>query len=84
MAQFYGVELKNIKTWQGREGIGSQGTVYLNGRKIGMWTDEANGGCHNYSFKLELIEPALEAYFKNVLIKQDPELAHYYSQSPHG
>ena len=37
-------ELKGFKTWTAREGYGAQGTVYHNGKKIALVTDEGVGG----------------------------------------
>ncbi len=38
------IELKNIKTFQGRDGYGLNANLYLNGEKIAFVLDEGNGG----------------------------------------
>ncbi len=65
MASIYGVTIKNVKEWSGMEGIGTQANVYYNNKRIGMWTDEGNGGCCNYDFDKNIIEPAVKKYFKD-------------------
>lgn len=44
MAKFHGFEIKNMKTFMGMEGYGTQGTVYLNGKKLCFWSNDGNGG----------------------------------------
>jgi hypothetical protein len=39
-----GYAVKNVTSFQGREGIGFEASVYLDGKKIGKVTDTANGG----------------------------------------
>ena len=36
--------VKGYKSWTAREGVGAQTTLYKNGKKIGLCTDEGNGG----------------------------------------
>jgi len=36
--------VKGYTTWRGREGVGAQATLYRDGKKIGLCTDEGNGG----------------------------------------
>jgi hypothetical protein len=36
--------VKGLKTWTGREGVGAQTTLYKDGKKVGLCTDEGNGG----------------------------------------
>jgi len=36
--------VKGYKSWTGREGVGAQATLYKDGKKIGLVTDEGNGG----------------------------------------
>ena len=36
--------VKGFKTWEAREGVGAQTTLYRDGKKIGTCTDEGNGG----------------------------------------
>ena len=44
MAKIYGIELKNIKNFVGHEGLAFQANVYLNGKKVGTFTDDGWGG----------------------------------------
>ena len=44
MATIYGFSLKGIKTFKGREGEGCQGDIYYDGKKVGWYSDNADGG----------------------------------------
>ena len=44
MAKIYGLELKGIKTMIGRNGEVFQGNIYLEGKKIGVYSQDLNGG----------------------------------------
>lgn len=44
MAKMSGVELKNVKYAVGMEGGFFQGNVYLDGKKIGFYSEDGNGG----------------------------------------
>lgn len=44
MAKIYGLELKGIKTMIGRNGEIFQGNIYLDGKKIGVYSQDPNGG----------------------------------------
>lgn len=58
MASINGVTIKSLKTFKDRDGENCyQGTVYLNGRKLGFWSQEGNGSvCDNYDFNTKLLE----------------------------
>ena len=42
------LEVKNIKTFRGMEGMGFNCTLYIDGRKAGMVIDDARGGSYHY------------------------------------
>lgn len=48
MASINGIGLKNVKTFQGKEGNGFSASVYLDGKRIGTVTDSAFGGEYDY------------------------------------
>ena len=50
MAKIYGFSLKNIKTFKGREGEGCQGDIYYDGKKVGWYSDNADGGMADIDF----------------------------------
>lgn len=50
MASIYGFEIKGLKTFVGRDGIGCQGNIYYNGKKVGWYNDSANGGMADIDF----------------------------------
>ena len=50
MAQIMGFQLKNIKTPLGREGYGCIATMYLDGKRIGTYTDYGDGAMENVEY----------------------------------
>jgi hypothetical protein len=51
------VTLKKVKTFDGREGIGLNADVYVNGEKCFYFLDDASGGeSHHYPFNKELYQ----------------------------
>lgn len=55
MASINGVSIKNLKTFMGKEGPTTQGTVYLNGKKLGFWFQSSHGGPDNFEFDKGLL-----------------------------
>lgn len=43
-----GFALRKAKTHEGREGIGLNADIHLNGRKVAHVLDDGNGGCFRY------------------------------------
>lgn len=43
MASINGVSLKKITSFEGTEGYAEQGDIYLNGKKVGFFSEDANG-----------------------------------------
>ena len=57
MAKLNGVEIKNIKKYVGHEGESCvQGTVYLDGKKLGFWSQDGHGGPDNFDFPVSLLK----------------------------
>ena len=50
MASINGVEVKNLKKFVGHEGECEQGNVYLNGKKLGFWSQDSWGGPDMFEF----------------------------------
>ena len=50
MAEIYGFSIKNLKTFRGREGEGAQGNIYYNGKKVGWYSNNADGGMSDIDF----------------------------------
>lgn len=49
MAKINGVEMKAIKTFADHEGAQiAQANIYLNGKKLGLWSQDSWGGPDNY------------------------------------
>lgn len=53
MAKIMGFQLKNIKTPLGREGYGCIGTMYLDGKKIGTYSDYGDGAMEYVEYTSE-------------------------------
>ena len=51
MAEIYGFSIKNLKTFKGRGGEGSQGNIYYNGKKVGWYNNSADGGKADIDFE---------------------------------
>lgn len=64
MASILGIELKNIKTFRGVEyPTCYQGNVYLNGKKLGFWSQDSWGGPDSYEFKTTELDNLAKAYY---------------------
>lgn len=59
MASIKGFKLKGIKTPIGREGYGCLATMYLNGKKIGVYEDYGDGSFGNETFYSKEAEEAV-------------------------
>lgn len=69
MASINGVEIKNLKQFSGHEGEPlCQGTIYLNGRKLGFWSQDAHGGDDNFEFDAEMLE---KPFFQAKSVRKD-------------
>ena len=63
MAKVNGFELKGIKEFKGHEGEPCfQGNIYLNGKKVGWFTDDSWGGCKRIDFE----DSELHYFFANI------------------
>jgi hypothetical protein len=51
MASIFGFAIKALKTFRGRDGVGSQGNIYYNGKKVGWYNDSADGGASDIEFE---------------------------------
>jgi len=58
MASINGVEVKNLKKFVGHEGECEQGNVYLNGKKLGFWSQDSWGGPDTFDFDESALDKA--------------------------
>ena len=66
MAEMYGVKITSLKPFVGMEGLTMQGNVRLNGKKLGFWSQDPNGGiCDMYDFDTSLLKEAVQKYFNS-------------------
>lgn len=66
MASLNGVTIKSLNKFVGTEGEAYQGNVYYNGRKLGFWSQDGNGGSDHFDFPINQLKKPLEQY-KNYL-----------------
>ena len=68
MASIYGVSIKNLKHFKDHEGCSiCQGDIWLNGKKLGFWSQDSWGGCDHFDFDKKLLHDAVEKYKKSGL-----------------
>ena len=65
MASINGIEIKNIKTFRGREyPTNYQGNIYFKGKKLGFWSQDGNGGCDYFDRSVETtLTPIAKEYY---------------------
>lgn len=59
MATFHGFNITSMRSWVGREGIGTSGNLVWNGRKLGEFVDYGDGGAIVYRFPTRKLEAAI-------------------------
>ena len=59
--KYYGFELKSFKSWDGRDGVGYQGSVWLNGRRLGTFHNDGDGGCTFFDFDTKPYDAAIDS-----------------------
>lgn len=58
-----GVTLRNIKTPTGREGVYVSATVYMDGKKLGQWSQDPYGAiCDNFLFDTTKLNERIKNY----------------------
>lgn len=65
MASINGVQIKSLKSFTGMEGPAVQGTVYLNGKKLGFWSQDGDGGSDRFEFPESDLKVAVDSYKKS-------------------
>jgi hypothetical protein len=66
MATFHGFKITRMKSWTGREGIGTSGNLVWNGRKLGEFVDYGDGGAPVYRFPTKELEAAIASQVPEV------------------
>ena len=65
MAKIYGIELKNIKTGEGMEGMSLIGSLYLDGKRVGKYKDYGDGAYGTYEGDREKeVNERIAQYFR--------------------
>lgn len=63
MATIYGVSLKKLTTFRDHEGAPCcQADVYLNGKKLGFWSQDSWGGPDQMQFDEKMLQSAVDLY----------------------
>lgn len=59
MATLHGFKITSMRSWVGREGIGTTGNLYWNDQKLGEFEDYGDGGCIVYRFPTRELEATI-------------------------
>ena len=71
MASINGVQIKSLKSFTGMEGPTVQGTVYLDGKRLGFWSQDGNGGPDRFEFSEQLLEAAVKSYKNSDRVREE-------------
>ena len=64
------LEIKNLKTWQGVEGIGFQASLYADGKRVAVATDDAWGAEYRYDVLNQDKFAEVQEYVKTLPAKE--------------
>ena len=83
MANIYGFQMKNIKSTLGREGYGCFANLYLNGKKIGTYTDYGDGAMGDATYKSPEAEKEMTEFIV-AYAKKNPDkyIVNLYKENP--
>ena len=73
MAQIKGITLKRLTRFVGREGVAYQGSIYLNGKKVGWFSQSGDGGFSDFSFQSREIRDEVEGIVKKYYEEYPPD-----------
>lgn len=63
MASINGVTIKNLKTFRGHEWEEvAQGSIYLNGKRLGFWSQDSWGGPDTFDFDESILNEAVKNF----------------------
>lgn len=65
MASINGVSIKNLKSFMGHEGPCLQGNIYIDGKKVGFWSQDSWGGPDTFDFNTSVLESRISEYLKS-------------------
>lgn len=71
MASIKGIEIKGVKGYQGHEGYCQQGNIYMDGKKIGFYSEDGWGG-----------PPTLDVNSKELKQELKQRMSLYYQEHP--
>jgi hypothetical protein len=74
MAEIKGVTLKGLTRFVGMEGEAYQGNIYLNGKKVGWYSQDGNGGCSDIRYDSQDIRDKINAIVKEYFEEHPPEI----------
>lgn len=68
MAEIKGITLKGLTRFVGMEGEAYQGNIYMDGKKIGWFSQSGDGGCSTIDYNnpeiKKVVDKRIEQYFK--------------------
>ena len=72
MASINGVSIKSLKTFASHDGCAClQGMVYLNGKRLGLWSQDAWGGPDRFEFRESVLDEQLNSYKETNRVKPE-------------
>ena len=72
MASLNGIEIKNLKTFRGHEGEPLyQGSIYLDGKRLGYWSQDSWGASDNYDFNTTILQPIVNKVVMTNLVARE-------------
>ena len=71
MASINGVQIKALHSFMGVEGPTLQGNVYRDGKKLGFWSQDGNGGPDRFEFNEDVLDDVVEKLRISSLIEDE-------------
>ena len=72
MASINGITIKALKKFKDHEGMNIyQGNVYMNGKKLGFWSQDYMSGYDNFNFDENICNEAVEKFRNSDLVDEE-------------
>jgi len=74
MAEIKGITLKGLTSFVGMENLAYQGNIYLNGKKIGWFSQSGDGGCSTIRYNNREIKNEVDKIIKKYFEENPPDI----------
>lgn len=72
MASINNITIKNLRSFEGREGTCYQGNVWYKGKKLGFWSQDGDGAiCDNFDFNELVLKEEVEKYKQSKYVSDE-------------